>query len=78
VGSGSSTEIRRLVQAIHELTDSSAELHFGAVAYRPYEVMNSQLDSAALRALGWSPRICLVEGLKELIAFERENRLCVS
>jgi CDP-paratose synthetase len=73
IGSGSSAEIRTLVETIHKLTASSAELRFGAVPYRAFEVMNSQLDSSTLRQLGWSPRVRLEDGLRELIAFEREK-----
>ena len=63
VGTGSATTVRELVEKIHSLTRSTAQLQFGALAQRPGELMCSQADTRALQALGWQGRVSMEEGL---------------
>jgi CDP-paratose synthetase len=72
VGSGASIRLRDFVLRVHELTASTTNLEFGAVPYRSNELMCSQADTTGLQALGWTPRIDLLEGLRRTIAIEKE------
>jgi len=64
VGSGKSVTIRKFVETVHQLTNSTTVLKFGAVKYREGEVMNSKADISALQALRWSNRFTLNKGLE--------------
>jgi CDP-paratose synthetase len=64
VGTGQSISIREFVELAKRLTGNrNTVLAFGALKYRPNEVMNSAVDTGALCALGWQPRYTLEEGL---------------
>jgi nucleoside-diphosphate-sugar epimerase len=69
VGSGTAVTIRKVTQLIRQLTGSHIRLDFGAVSYRPHEVMFSQADLTKMQALGWFPRYSLEAGLKRTIAW---------
>jgi nucleoside-diphosphate-sugar epimerase len=71
LGSGKAVSIRHLVETIQRLTESDARLNFGALPYRKGEQMHSCADIRALRQLGWSPRVSLLDGLEKTIAEER-------
>ena len=66
--------IRELVEEIRRLVGRpETRLEFGALPYRENEVMDSLVDTSALRALGWTPRIGVREGLARTIAAERDR-----
>jgi nucleoside-diphosphate-sugar epimerase len=67
VGSGDSITIRKFVETVHKISDSKTHLEFGAIPYRKGEVMNSQADVSALKALGWRCDVNLENGLKQTI-----------
>ncbi len=69
VGSGVATPVRQVAELIHALTHSRSALDFGAKPQRPHEVMWSQADLSAMRALNWSPQVDLREGLQRAIAW---------
>jgi len=71
VGSGMAITIREVMQLIRWLSGSHTQLAFGAVTYRPHEVMFSQADLTKMRALGWSPRFSLEDGLKRTVEWWR-------
>jgi CDP-paratose synthetase len=74
VGTSELITIREVVQRIHRLAGTPATaLQFGVLPYRENEVMESQVDSATLRRLGWAPRISLDEGLRMTIEMERKQ-----
>ena len=62
-GTGAAVSIREFVEAIHRLTASRATLRFGALPYRAGEIMLSEANPTALRALGWAPTVSLEDGL---------------
>ncbi|WP_442755303.1 NAD-dependent epimerase/dehydratase family protein [Methylocystis sp. JAN1] len=74
VGSSEPIALRDLVLKLRDMIAPSIEPKFGAVPYRPDQVMHLEADIERLRgATGWRPRIPLDEGLRETIAaFERE------
>jgi nucleoside-diphosphate-sugar epimerase len=71
VGSGMAITIREVMQLIRQLSGSHTQLAFGAVTYRPHEVMFSQADLTKMCALGWSPRFSLEDGLKRTVEWWR-------
>lgn len=73
VGTNEMITINEFVRLAYRLAGSpSTELRFGALPYRQNEVMDSHVDTSALRALGWVPRVRVEEGLKRTIEMERE------
>jgi nucleoside-diphosphate-sugar epimerase len=74
VGSGATIRIRDLVTLIQRLTqNTTTKLKFGAVPYRANEVMESKVDNARIRALGWNPATALNDGIARTIQSEMER-----
>lgn len=67
VGSGTTVTIREFVELVHQMTDSTTSLDFGALSYRKHEEMSSHSDTSALKALGWYCKYSLEQGLKAII-----------
>ncbi|SNB45029.1 NAD(P)-dependent oxidoreductase [Geobacter sp. DSM 9736] len=70
LGSGVSVSVRDFVQTVYAITGSTTELKFGAVPYRQNELMDSCADIRRLAALGWLPRVSLVEGVAATVSYE--------
>lgn len=66
-GSGRAVALRAFVETVHRLTQSRARLCFGALPYREHEIMFLQADTSTLRELGWSPRVSLEQGIREIL-----------
>jgi nucleoside-diphosphate-sugar epimerase len=64
VGSGRSTSLRELISRIQSLAGSAADIRFGAKPCNPFEPPVLKAKIAPLRALGWTPRYSLDEGLR--------------
>jgi len=74
VGSHLKMEIREFVELVAKLTGNKKTiLNFGALPYRKNEVMESSVDTSALEALGWNPRITIEEGIEKTIYEERKS-----
>lgn len=73
LGSGMSISIREFVELAHSLAGSSTALLFGAVPYRPGEVMHTKADVAYLNQLGWTAQTSLADGIEKLIVSERKK-----
>ena len=74
VGTNAPRTIREFVEEIHGLAGRPRTvLDFRALPYRPGEVMESIVDTSALRSLGWEPRVPLREGLRRTLEAERER-----
>jgi len=72
VGSGHPTRLRDFVELARTLCgNTTTQLRFGALPYRPNEPMNVIVDTSRLQALGWTSRWTLQEGLKETIRADR-------
>ncbi|MBR2425288.1 MAG: NAD-dependent epimerase/dehydratase family protein [Lentisphaeria bacterium] len=67
VGSGNGYQLKEVVQLIHRLSGSRTELRFGALQYRPNELMYSYADISVLKKWGWNPEITLEDGLLQII-----------
>ncbi len=71
VGTGQNLSIRELMTLLVELSGNKTRLDFGAVAYRPNEVMETRVDISGLTALGWSPKTPFREGLRKMMEAAR-------
>ena len=75
-GSGRIITIRALIELIRgTIGNDRTRLEFGALPYRSNEMMASQMDLQMIHSLGWLPQISLEEGLRSVVAFERERIL---
>lgn len=74
LGSGEAHTVRSLTETVRDLIDPALPLNFGAVPYRPDQVMHLQASIEALvSATGWRPRTGLAEGLARTVAWHREQ-----
>ena len=63
---------KQLVLMVQEFFPESPTVpHFGAIAYRANEVMESHVDLSRLKALGWTSRVALTAGLGKTIEAEK-------
>lgn len=75
LGSGSRRAIREIVTLVRDQVDPTLPLGFGEVPFRPDQVMHLEADVARLRdQTGWSPAISLEDGIRQTVAWFRENR----
>lgn len=74
LGSGSSRPLKDYVEAIRSELGSSVEPAYGAVPYRPDQVMHLEADITRFTAAtGWRPVTSLSEGIRATVAFERKR-----
>ena len=72
LGSGSAHPLKEYVEAIRRELGSLAEPAYGAVPYRPDQVMHLEADISRLtKVADWQPQISLAEGIRATVAFER-------
>lgn len=75
LGSGEAYTIRSIAERIRDLIDPSLSMAFGAIPYRPDQVMHLQADIGRLRQVaGWSPNVALADGLARTVEWYREHR----
>jgi nucleoside-diphosphate-sugar epimerase len=67
LGSGKAVSLRSVVEAVAIIAGSYLDPEFGALDYRPDQVMHLEADITRLQSLmGWEPTVMLDEGLKRL------------
>ncbi|HEX7050696.1 MAG TPA: NAD-dependent epimerase/dehydratase family protein [Longimicrobiales bacterium] len=71
LGSGISYSVREIFEEIRALLGSDIEPEYAPDL--PGEARETRADITAARALGWTPRIELTEGLRRSIAYIREH-----
>jgi CDP-paratose synthetase len=71
LGSGRPVTIRHFVEVLARLSGSLTRPLFGALPYRPHEVMRSCADVSELERLGWRPSVSLEDGIRLLLDDER-------
>lgn len=72
LGSGQVHSVREIGEAVRDLVDPSAALDFGALDYRPDQVMHLQADISRIRQVtGWEPRTPLAKGLAQTVEYLR-------
>lgn len=74
LGSGDASTIREVATQIRDLIDPSIPLGFGDLPYRPDQIMHLQADISRLcKAIDWSPRVALPDGLMRTVEWYREH-----
>jgi nucleoside-diphosphate-sugar epimerase len=74
LGSGIAVPLRQVVEEIRHIIGTPVEPEYGAVAYRPDQVMHLQADIAKLsQAVGWAPSVSLHDGLRECVSTIRQQ-----
>lgn len=72
LGSGEAHPLREIITLIRDRIDPALPLGFGAVPYRPDQVMWLQADCGNLsRATGWKPKWALLDGINETIDWHK-------
>ena len=71
VGRGESVTIRRFAESMRAATGAATRLEFGALPYRPGELMEARADVSVLRAIGWPGARSLEAGIAEMVRRER-------
>lgn len=74
LGTGSTASIRRFVESVHSISNSTSLLQFGSLPYREHEIMRSVADVSLLADFGWEPKMKLEDGIRITIEAEA-NRL---
>lgn len=73
LGSGKLTSIRDLVQELTSAMHSTIEPEYGAVSDRPMEPERAADVAETARLIGWSPATGLSEGLRQTVAWYRNQ-----
>ena len=74
LGSGQVHSVRDLCSRLRDLVDPSAPMEFGAVPYRPDQVMCMQANISRLHeSTGWSPVVGIDEGLERTVDYYRDR-----
>lgn len=72
IGTGEITTIRDFVCCASQIVGENATLlDFGALPYRDNEVMESFVDTTAIKNLGWIPKYSIEQGLRRTIDREK-------
>jgi len=73
LGSGEARPLKEILEIIRVESGSSVSPAYGAIPYRPDQVMHLQADIRKLTAAtGWKPQVSLKAGLRETIAYEKK------
>jgi nucleoside-diphosphate-sugar epimerase len=74
LGSGSSIAVRDIIEKLKKITNSRSEIHFGAIPYRPDQVMLMEADITRLKSLtGWLPSTSIDVGLTKTVEYHNRN-----
>ena len=73
VGTNELVSIKDFVLTVKKFcSNEKTKLKFGSLPYRKDETMETNVDTKALRSLGWTPKFTLKEGLR--LTIEKEKR----
>jgi len=68
LSSGNPVAVRQIVETLRDLAAPDLKLNFGAIPFGPDQIMHLDGDNGRLRAAtGWSPRVPLAEGLRQVV-----------
>ena len=73
LGSGEAWPLKQIIETIRTELGATIEPAYGAVPYRPDQVMHLQANiTKLLAAINWVPRVGLAEGIRETIKSEKK------
>ena len=73
LGSGAAWPLKNFIEIIRREAHSVVQPVYGAVPYRPDQVMHLQANIEKLRAAtGWLPQMSIEAGLRETVAYEKK------
>jgi UDP-glucose 4-epimerase len=76
LGSGTAYPLRTYVDAAQREVGTAARPLYGAVAYRPDQVMHLEADiSRLVAASSWRPMTTIADGIRATVAFERRREV---
>ena len=61
------------METVKKITKAYTKLDFGALPYRPHEMMFARAEISQLNALGWKPEYSLENGLEKTISWYSSN-----
>jgi nucleoside-diphosphate-sugar epimerase len=68
LSSGNPVAVRQIVETLRDFAAPELELNFGVIPFGPDQIMHLDGDNGRLRAAtGWSPRVPLAEGLRQVV-----------
>jgi nucleoside-diphosphate-sugar epimerase len=73
IGSGHLTSVRSVVEQLVDLVDPTATPQFGSLAERSLEQVRLADVTQSCQILGWAPRVALLDGLMQTVAWYREQ-----
>lgn len=75
VGTNIKTSIKTMVSLIYEgIKPKDTVLNFGAIPYRKNEMLDYEVNTTALRLLGWKPEYTVEKGINKIIQIEIGER----
>ena len=75
LGSGQPIAIRQIIEKIKDLTFSDSVIHYGAIEYRPDQVMYMSANITKLtQHLNWQPKTKIDDGLIKTIDFFKKDK----
>jgi UDP-glucose 4-epimerase len=73
LGSGQSQPLKQILETIRAELKTAVQPAYGAIPYRPDQVMYLQADIAKLHAAtGWTPETDLTAGIRQTVAWEKK------
>ena len=73
LGSGEAWPLKKIIENIRAELQAPVQPAYGAIPYRPDQVMHLQADITKLRAAtGWQPQVSLENGISETVAHEKK------
>lgn len=67
LGSGANIKLKNLVKIIENLSGQKANIAYGALPYRPLDILEAKADISSLKKFNFYSEISLEEGLKEIL-----------
>lgn len=65
--------IKNLMLILKKKIGSKTELKFGTIPYRSKELMKRNMDNGALIALGWEPKVKILDGINLMLSINKNE-----